>query len=722
MKQTLIDRRHILKFLGGSALGTALTPLPWKVLDDVSIWTQNWSWIPVPPKGEKLVRHTTCALCPAGCGVKVSCIGAQPVGLFGLPGHPTSRGFLCPAGLLGHHLPYDPRRVAQPSRLMAESRRALPAEQILSELGKGLARLKADPAAGRVAIIDSLPGRSTSIAYRRLASQFTGGAYIVPPDPVRRSLGVFDGIAGEAYPELGIDVKRARMIVSFGADLLEGWGTPARLLSGRQASDQGPLLTQIEPRYSNTAAMADSWLPVRPGSELMAALGLAAVLVNEKLFPADLLPSVQALNEMADFRELLAALPPSRCGDLCGISPEAVARTAREMAAHFPSLALVGGNCSGGPFDKNDHLAINFLNLMTGAAGGEGGIVPRRSLPDPDFDVEGAELASPTDLSQVPDESIAFLVIDSTVPRQAIPSALIQRKLVPGEAVVLAFASGTQYSDLSPYVLPVPLYLEAFQEIPTPSDSPVASCSFSVPLVPAPPAAVSSVQWLNRLASSARLDWPELSDDSLADARIKGIWSCKRGSVYGYSDGTAKANSDFASAGELTTVFKSGACWLDSPADAVKPQLTGSAYFRPETWGRLRRAVNQGIEVVSKQTNDGVIVMPFSTALATTIASPLAAKLTRESDLYARPGVAVISPSTAGRLALQEGQKAEIETSNGCLRVRIRLDESTAPGMVFVPVSESDASGAHPDPRNVCEISEDGVWRATPAKLRRLDV
>ncbi|RPJ87380.1 MAG: hypothetical protein EHM18_01400, partial [Acidobacteria bacterium] len=174
-----IDRRHLLKFMGGSAVGVVLSPLPWKVVDDVSIWTQNWSWIPVPVRGETIFRHTSCALCPAGCGLKVRCIGAQPIALSGLTGHPTSHGFVCPGGLLGHHLPFSSRRVTQPVRLTKGGREAarLSTEQVASDLGGTLARLKADPAAGRFAIIDALPGRSTSLAYRRLASQFPGGAY-----------------------------------------------------------------------------------------------------------------------------------------------------------------------------------------------------------------------------------------------------------------------------------------------------------------------------------------------------------------------------------------------------------------------------------------------------------------------------------------------------------------------------------------------------------------
>ena len=50
MKPTL-NRRDVLKFAAGGAVGAAMTPAPWKMLDDVAIWSQNWSWIPRPPKG-----------------------------------------------------------------------------------------------------------------------------------------------------------------------------------------------------------------------------------------------------------------------------------------------------------------------------------------------------------------------------------------------------------------------------------------------------------------------------------------------------------------------------------------------------------------------------------------------------------------------------------------------------------------------------------------------
>ena len=109
-----ISRRDLFKFIGGSAAGLVFTPVPWKLLDDAAIWTQNWSWVPTPLRGKFQTKYTTCSLCPAGCGVRVRCVGDQPVSLSGISEHPISHGAMCPVGLGGHHLPYNPARVLQP--------------------------------------------------------------------------------------------------------------------------------------------------------------------------------------------------------------------------------------------------------------------------------------------------------------------------------------------------------------------------------------------------------------------------------------------------------------------------------------------------------------------------------------------------------------------------------------------------------------------------------
>ena len=564
--------------------------------------------------------------------------------------------------------------------------------------------------------MDSLPGRSTSIAYRQFLSQFPNGTYIAQGDDTRRALRVFDGTGTAAYPELGMDLERARTILSFGADFTGGWGTPGAVWKNPQSSDPGPRLIQIEPRYSNTAAMADSWLPVLPGREAFLALGLAGVILKERLFDSKISTLVGELGRMPEFRDLFNSFPPLRCAEASGISLDAMAATAREMSQAGPCLAVLG-ETAGGCSSEVNFVTVNLLNLLTGAVGREGGIVPRRRVPGSVCDGVSA-----TDLCDLPDHSIAFLILDETVDRPSISSSLIQQKLIPDNAVVISLcSSGIGYSPLSTYVLPAPLYLETFQEIPPGQASPMASCSFSVPMLPAPPAVLPASEWVRRFAESAKLEWQGLSVEKQLESRAKAIWETRRGSVFSYAEGTDKPNSDFASAEDLTKAFIAGACWVDSPADPISLNLPASAYSKPQTWRKLKGLLDRPLQV-SGPGDDELTLVPFTTGVVAGSSSPLAGKLTHESDLYPCAGDAFVSPSTASRLGVDEGQTAVLETTRGRLSIRVRTDETVRPGLVFVPMDGGSVVSTKADPRNVCEITDEGVWRATPAKLRRSDV
>ncbi|MGO9896695.1 MAG: molybdopterin oxidoreductase, partial [Bryobacteraceae bacterium] len=87
-------RRDLLAWSGGLVGGMLFTPVPWKVLDDVSIWSQNWPWIPQPARGPVEEKLSSCTLCPNACGLRVRMAAGSPVGLAGMAGHPVSRGAL----------------------------------------------------------------------------------------------------------------------------------------------------------------------------------------------------------------------------------------------------------------------------------------------------------------------------------------------------------------------------------------------------------------------------------------------------------------------------------------------------------------------------------------------------------------------------------------------------------------------------------------------------
>ena len=79
----------------GAAAGTALSPLPWKLTDDLSIWTQMWPWTPVPKDGEVNYVNSVSTLCGGGCGISVRKVEDRAVKIEGMKGYPGNDGKAC---------------------------------------------------------------------------------------------------------------------------------------------------------------------------------------------------------------------------------------------------------------------------------------------------------------------------------------------------------------------------------------------------------------------------------------------------------------------------------------------------------------------------------------------------------------------------------------------------------------------------------------------------
>src|SRR5579871_3205582 len=163
-----VTRRDLLVWSAGAAAGLMVTPVPWKVLDDVSIWSQNWPWIPQPARVPVEARQSFCTLCPKGCGLKVRMAGGWPVGVAGMSTHPISRGALCPLAFCAHQLNWHPRRLRSVRHGANES--SWQAAQ--NAFAKACTE-------GPVVIVDGYPGRAASSLFEGFCQKHDGSYRVV---------------------------------------------------------------------------------------------------------------------------------------------------------------------------------------------------------------------------------------------------------------------------------------------------------------------------------------------------------------------------------------------------------------------------------------------------------------------------------------------------------------------------------------------------------------
>jgi anaerobic selenocysteine-containing dehydrogenase len=179
-----VTRRDLLGWSAGAAAGMMFTPVPWKLLDDASIWSQNWGWIPQPARGPVEVKESSCTLCANGCGVRVRMAAGWAVGVAGASGHPVSRGALCPLGYGAHQLNWHPQRL-----------RTVRHKGEASSWGEARAAFAKACGEGRIAIVDGQAGRAASIVLEAFAKK-RDDSYRVALAPEMKALAPYEMWSG----------------------------------------------------------------------------------------------------------------------------------------------------------------------------------------------------------------------------------------------------------------------------------------------------------------------------------------------------------------------------------------------------------------------------------------------------------------------------------------------------------------------------------------------
>ncbi|MDR7519906.1 MAG: molybdopterin-dependent oxidoreductase [Armatimonadota bacterium] len=205
-----------------------------------------------------------------------------------------------------------------------------------------------------------------------------------------------------------VDVANANYLLLFGTSITEAnrpvpkrvraWGHPRR---GRPTRAK---VVSVTPRLDRTAARADEWLPINPGTDGALALAMAHVILTEGLWDREFVGDFAATAsstrfapgvEMPEdaFRErwtaglvrwwnlVLKDFTPERAAGITGIPAATIERIAREFAVTKPAIAFLGRGVGTHTNASYSAYAIFCLNGLAGSIDVPGGVVFAEPLP-----------------------------------------------------------------------------------------------------------------------------------------------------------------------------------------------------------------------------------------------------------------------------------------------------------------------------------------------------
>jgi anaerobic selenocysteine-containing dehydrogenase len=382
-------------------LPEGLTVVPLEQAPPPERW-DNWvefdaaSW---PRKVEKhyTIVPTTCFNCEAACGLLAFVDKERWTvrRMEGNPYHPASRGRCCAKGPATVNQIHDPERILYP--LKREGRRGegkwkrVSWEQVLEEISTRIRSLLLE---GRRNEIMYHVGRPGHDGYMERVLQSWGidghnSHTNICSSSARLGYELWQGIDRPSP-----DHANARFILMISSHLETGHYFNPHAQRIIDAKLKGAKIAVIDPRLSNTAGMADYWLPGYPGTEAAVLLAMARILLEEDLVDREFVrrwtnwqqfmteekrqPDARFEDFLRCLVEIYAEFTPEFAEKESGIPAARIIEVAREIGRAGSEFSChvwrsaASGNLGGWQVAR----ALEFLSVLTGSVGTPGGTSP----------------------------------------------------------------------------------------------------------------------------------------------------------------------------------------------------------------------------------------------------------------------------------------------------------------------------------------------------------
>ena len=330
----------------------------------------------------KTLHHRACHLCEAICGLNIE-VGRDDDGrsrihsIKGDPEDPFSRGHICPKAVALQDIQDDPDRLRQPHKRVGSQWQAIGWDEAFELAAERLWAIQQAHGRNAVAVHQGNPsvhnyGLMTHSNYflglLKTRNRFSATSVDQLPQHLTSHLMYGHGLL---LPIPDIDSTDFMLIL--GGNPLASNGSimtvpdVEKRLKALRA--RGGRLVVVDPRRSETAAIADSHLFIRPGGDAALLCGLLHTLFDEDLVRGSHLPiaGLQAL------RSGIAAFDAESMSAHCGIDAASIRQLARDFSAADKAVCYGRMGVSTQSFGTLCHWLVQVINLVTGNLDREGG-------------------------------------------------------------------------------------------------------------------------------------------------------------------------------------------------------------------------------------------------------------------------------------------------------------------------------------------------------------
>jgi len=735
-----LKRRRFLGFGAGAVAGVAFGARSGSEVVDMLSAADNPLY---PPDGPESFALSVCAMCPGGCGMLARRIGHRVVKLDGNPLHPVNGGRLCARGQAALQGLYHPDRLPGPLRRVGprgslDSFQRVSWDEALEGVAQRLRTLRLRRSPEGLAL---LRRRHGGVA-QRVASRFVR-AFGSPHDAAMgrgdeaaaMALEITQGIRSvPAY-----DVQSAGYVLSLGSAMLEASSSPVHgtLAYGEfrqgRAGRRGKLV-HVDSRLSLTGSAADEWIAVRPGTEGVFALGVAAALVAEGLYDKAFVIEHTVGFETGEGGGLRGLLEHEygleRVARETGVPDHLVLRIAREFAAARPGLAIGPRRGPLLPGMLFAHLAAHTLNALAGNIDAPGGVL----VPEPAPLRPHPPLAEETAGSSIDAEGLAERIMADAEPRIEALLLLgtdpILTSATPGRfadavshvPLVVSFASLPDDSALhADWILPDAHFLERWDLHGTPPGVAYPVVSLAQPALPDPlhdvrPAAGVFMELARRVDGDLAATFPWADVPELLRWELAGVYEARRGALLG--TGFAEAwvrmmeragwwDPGYRSADELWEGARRTGGWWDpfyDHGDWGRVLETRSRRFEMPV-GRLAELAQPAAAAVAGDAVPPSVSGAAGASLALLLFEPLPIAGGTGAELpfllqLLDPGHEIgwqtwaeLHPDTALALGVRSADQVRLVSAQGAIEARAVVTSRVVPGAVAVPVGLGRARG-----------------------------